>query len=87
MKLKQEFVLREVAGENLLIPIVGINDKFDGIITLNETSTFIWKCIEKEMDENEIVEEILKEYDAEIALVKSNVHEFCCHLREMGIIE
>lgn len=86
MKLKQEFVLREVAGDKLLIPVMGTEDAFNGIITLNETGAFIFKQIEAEKDEPEIVEALLEEYQVTREQATKNVADFCDNFRKLNIL-
>lgn len=87
MKLKQEFVLREIAGDNLLIPVVGAEDEFHGIITFNETGVYIWKLIEQGKEEEEIVEMLTNEYDVTKDQARKNVEELCEKLKTLGVLE
>lgn len=42
-----DFILREIGGESLLVP-VGQNNAFDNsMITLNETFVYLWKLFQK----------------------------------------
>lgn len=86
MKLKQQFVLREIAGDSILIPIGNINDSFQGIMTLNETSVFIWKQLEREKDKEEILEAILEEYEVSREQAERNLEEFLKALKKIGIL-
>lgn len=86
MKFKQECVLREVAGEHIVIPVVGLENQFKGIMTLNETAVFIWKQIEKEKEKEEIVAALLEEYDVEKEQAVRNVDNFCEQLEKLGIL-
>ena len=47
MKKIQEFILREVADEYLLIPTGSTTENFNGIITLTESAAFIYEHIEE----------------------------------------
>jgi len=47
MKLKEGFMLRQVAGEHVVLP-VGADVDFNGMITLNETGAFLWNRLEQE---------------------------------------
>ena len=40
MKFKKEFMIREIVGETILIPVGESNNHFNGIITINEYITF-----------------------------------------------
>lgn len=86
MKLKQEFVLRNVAGDMILVPVVGQNDSFEGIITLNETGVFIWKQIEAEKEIDEITAAMLEEYEVSEEHARRNVIDFCEKLEKLGIL-
>lgn len=86
MKLKQQFVLREIAGDSILIPIGNIIDSFQGIMTLNETSVFIWKQLEREKDKEEILEAILEEYEVSREQAERNLEEFLKALKKIGIL-
>ena len=87
MILEQEFILRNFAGETVLIPLANKNDTFDGIISLNETSEFIWKQIENGKEHDEIVESLLNEYEVDKEKASQDVNAFCDKLRKLGILE
>ena len=48
MKLKGEFVLREVAGEIIVIPVGKTALNFNGMICINAVSAEIWKGLQEE---------------------------------------
>ena len=86
MKLNQEFVLREVAGEYIVIPLTGLGDRFNGLITLNETGAFIWKQIEQEKEQDEIVDALLEEYEVSREQAARNVGDLCAQLKKLRIL-
>ena len=86
MKLKQEFVLRNVAGDNILIPISSKDDSFKGIITLNETGAFIWNHIENEDEESDIIKALMDEYEVTEEKAASDVKNLCDKLKTLGIL-
>ena len=53
MKRNTDFMLRDIAGEVILVPTGAATQQFNGMITLNEVAAFIWKI----MDEFEVDEE------------------------------
>ena len=87
MKLKQEFVLRNIAGDNILIPVTGIGNKFDGLITLNETGVFIWQQLEAEKDPDAIVAALLEEYEVSEEKARADVENLLAQLTVLGILE
>ena len=87
MKFKQEFVMREVAGENIVIPLSGLGEQFNGIITLNETGAFIWKQIQNEQDKPAIVAALLDAYEVTPEQAARSVDALCAQLESLGILE
>ena len=63
MKLKGEFVLREIAGEVILVPVGQTALHFNGIITLNQTGVEIWKGLQEEKSREQILEELLEQFE------------------------
>ena len=85
MKLKDGFILREVAGQTVVLPVGGDLD-LNMMITLNETGAFLWKQLEKENDEAGLVAALLAEYDVDEATAKNAVEGFVAKLNENGFL-
>ena len=47
MKVNSDFVMRNIAGENILVPTGEAAEKFNGMITMNEVAAFMWKNIDE----------------------------------------
>ncbi|MDR0890227.1 MAG: PqqD family protein [Oscillospiraceae bacterium] len=86
MELKLDFVLREIAGDTLLVPAGKTALDLNGMLTLNEVGAFLWKSLPDAADEEALVQGILREYDAQEAQVRADVSEFLGKLRELGIL-
>lgn len=85
MKLKDGFILREVAGQIVVLPS-GDELDLNMMITLNEVGKFIWVLLEEETDEAAIVAAILKEYDVDKATAEVAVAGFIKKLNEHGFL-
>lgn len=85
MKLKDGFILREVAGQTVVLPVGGDLD-LNMMITLNETGAFLWKQLENENDEAGLVAALLAEYDVDEATAKNAVEGFVAKLNENGFL-
>ena len=81
MKLKPGFILRQVAGENVVIP-TGSDLDLNMMITLNDTGAFPWKLLEQDTDENAMVAALLEEYDVDEAAARTPVAPFVTKLKE-----
>jgi hypothetical protein len=87
MNLKEDFMLREVAGQWLLVPIGSNVVNVNGIITLSESGAVIWKALENgTTDENELAGALLDEYEIDTETALESVREFLSGLKEKGIL-
>lgn len=82
MKLKSNYVIKQVLDSNLLIDI---NSNFDGVIKLNKTSKIICECIQKNMKVSEIVDELSKKYNVDKKVLEKDVNEFINKMLSKGI--
>lgn len=86
MQLKNNFVIREIMGDTILVPIGDHLLEFNGLITLNELGVFILKLIPEVENEDQIVDRILEEYDVDRQTAEADVKEFMDKLRQLQII-
>ena len=85
MKIKPGFILRQVAGENVVIP-AGDALNLNMMITLNDTGSFLWKLLEQETDESALVTALLEEYDVDEAQARVSVDAFVAKLKEQDFL-
>ena len=64
MKIKDGFLLRQVAGQNVVLPVGGDLD-LNMIITLNESGAFLWERLQNETTQESLVQALLAEYDVD----------------------
>lgn len=81
MKLKEGFVLREVAGSIVVIPC-GDDLDLNMMITLNGTGKFLWEKLTEGAQEEELVQALLAEYDVSEETAKQAVEGFVAKLKE-----
>ena len=63
MRIAKEFILREIAGECVLVPTGATTQEFNGLITMSDTARFIWENMEKAESLKEMIQMILDEYE------------------------
>lgn len=64
MITKKGFNLRNVCGENIIVAEGEENIDFSDIISMNETSAYLWKQVQgKEFTPEQLVELLMQEYD------------------------
>ena len=87
MKIKDGFMLREVAGQWVVVPLGERVVEFNGIMTLSESGAMLWKLLEKDIIEEQLVGAILKEYAIDEETAKTDVQEFIEELAGRAMIE
>ena len=86
MKATSEVVLREIAGEYLLIPVGATALKIHDMITLSESGLLLWNRLQEECTEDDLVEALLAEYQVDRETAASDVKAFIQQMREVGIL-
>ena len=88
MKLKEDFMLREVAGQWLVVPLGESVVSVNGIITLSESGAVLWKELENGVEgEDELTDALMKEYEIDRETALESVREFLADLKKKGIIK
>lgn len=84
MKLNPEYVLRNVAGEQVIVPIGSASQKFNGLISLNATAAFLWECCGKGLSRQEMIEKMLEKFEVDEAEAVLDVNGFLDMLLREG---
>jgi hypothetical protein len=87
MKIKPNFVLREVAGENIVIPVDSEAINFNGIMTLNQTGKFLWNQLKEEVTIEDLIKSIMDNYEVERNIAAQDVTSFIEKLNNNHILE
>lgn len=87
MKATKEVILRQVAGEYVLVPTGKTASKIYGLMTLNESGVFLWQKLQNEMTEDDLVDALSGEYEIDSETARLDVRRFLAKLSEVGIIE
>ena len=87
MRASKDFILREVAGESLLVPTGAAAARINGLITLNELGCFIFKTLQTEQTPASIAAQIAAEYDVAADAAEVDTLEFLQQLREIGALD
>ncbi|WP_347490201.1 PqqD family protein [Desulfoscipio sp. XC116] len=87
MRIKEGYLLREVAGSYVVVPTGRAALDFTGVITLNETGAFLWKLLAGDKTEQELLGALLEEYDTTEAKAKEDINIFIAKLKAADLIE
>lgn len=87
MKIKDGFLLREVAGNHIVVPVGKTEVDFGGMMTLNPVGAFLWDALTDHATEDELVQRVLEAYAVEEATARQDVQTYVQKLRAVGLIE
>lgn len=88
MKIKKGFILKEIAGSYVVVPIGDDMVDFSLMVTTNETGAFLWNCLSEDKTIPELVDALKSEYEgASDEELSADVEEFVALLKENKIVE
>jgi hypothetical protein len=87
LKIKSGFILREIAGSPVIIPVGERVIEFKGMMMPNETGAFIWRKLASETTYEQLLAAVLEEYDVDEKTAKADLDEFLEDARKCGVIE
>ena len=87
MKIKDNFLLRQVADTWVVMPIVQEMLDFNGMLTLNETGALLWQKLQEGADLDGLVAALTAEYDVSAEEAKADAAAFCQKLLDAGCAE
>lgn len=86
MKLDPEFILQEVGGEAVLVPVGGASERFHGVVRLNETAAFLAKALQNDTTAGALIEALAAEYEGTREQFAASVEQTLAVLREANAI-
>ena len=87
MRIKEGFMMRDVAGQAVAVATGEASKSFNGMIKLNTTGSKIWRGVEAGEDEAAIADSLASEYGIDTEQAFADVTAFIARMREIGIVE
>lgn len=87
MKTKKGFMLRNVAGRDIVVPIGQASVDFNGVINLNESGAFLWKELAKGCTYDELLNALLREYDVSEDIASRDIDAFLDVARKANVLD
>ena len=88
MKLNDNFVMRDVCGENIVVAKQEYAIDFHHLITLNETAAFIWQKAEEQgsFTIDSLVEPLCNEYEVDKDTARKCVSDLLDDWKKMKLV-
>ena len=87
MKLSEDFVLRQVAGTWVVLPLKTDTVDFNGMIRLNDSGAVLWKALERGSNREALIRELTDRYEVTVDDAGADVDEFLNTLRKIGCVQ
>ena len=86
-KANPDFLLREVAGEAVLIPVGEAGVFENSVISLNDTCSFLWKLFQEPRTEEEVIAEAKTEYSDPDGEMEQGIRSFIEEYVKYGLLK
>lgn len=86
MRISDQYMLRQVADEYLVIPVGEAALKVRGLIALSESGSLLYRRLQSGCTEAELVDALLEEYDVDRQTAVEDTRAFLHQMRTMGIL-
>ena len=88
MREKKGFSLRQVCGEYIMVAVGKENIDFSNVVSMNETSVFLWNTFQdKDFTEEDMAKALFDEYDVSMENARKDVADLVKQWALAGIIE
>ena len=87
MKIKDGFILRVVAGTNLVVAVGERSKEYNRMIKLNDTGKFLWELLKEETSFEALASAMIEKYEIDEALASRDLAAFLDSLRAFGALE
>lgn len=87
VKLRGSFVLRQIMGEHIAIPVGDSMLGFNGMLCVNDVGEVIFRALQAEKNRDEILDELLTVFDVSPEEAEKDLDDFLYRLKEAGFLE
>ena len=86
MKASNQFILRTIADENLLIPVGEAALSVKGLIALSESGALLFQTLKKSCEKADLISALMAEYDVSEKIASQDVEAFLGQMRQLGML-
>ena len=86
MKRNPNFLMREVAGKQVVVPVGAASVEFTGMINLNAVGSVLWHLLETEQTVDSLTAALTARYEVEDQIARADVEAFLESLAKVGAI-
>lgn len=87
MKIKDGYILRNVAGSFVVVPIGEAATEFNGMMNLNDTGAFLFEKLIDGISREDLIKALTDEYDVDVETASKDVDSFIEKVEEQNLFE
>lgn len=87
MKIKDGFIVREVAGSYIAMPVGERAEELNGVVELTQGGAVLWEKLSAETTVDELVEVLLAKFDVDEETARRDTLAFVEGLRKNNLLE
>ena len=81
-----QFIKRKIGTQYVIVAVGEATKRFNGMISVNSTGSFIWDQLAREIDMKELVLAITEAYEVDAETAERHATEFSATLKGVGAI-
>lgn len=87
IRARQGFILRNLVGEYMLMPVDDNISKFHGAVLMNELSAFVWEKIQTPVSHEELLQAILDHYEVDEQRARDDLDKLLLNMKQLNMIQ
>ena len=87
MKRKADFMVQNVGGENLLVPLGAQVMDLNGLFILNDTAAWVWELLAAEVSLDELSSAVAEQFGVDHETAHADVRTFVDGITRLGLLE
>ena len=87
MKIKGTFVMRDIAGDIVIVPVGDSALAYNGMITTTKTGAELWKVLETGCNREMLIQTLLDRFDVDYDTASADTDKFLADLASLGLID
>ena len=86
MHIVNGFMIREIAGERVAVPIGEAVRRFSGMISLNDSAAFLLQLLQTEQTPDTLLQAVLKEFEGSQEDAQRAISEFLSVMNQLNLL-
>ena len=85
-KTNEDYILREICGDFVLIPTGDTEAFSNSMISLNDSYVFLWKQFSDAVTPEDVLKKVAAEYDGHEDQIRNNIAQFVMESLRLGFL-